>query len=584
MKKIFTLLALAAITATSALAGNGMKGRAAVSIDPSKIEASNARVLQKIQKYKATGELDGYMGTRFWEDPNGTTWKIVIMKEGLGFDLTSLKDDPKYANATEKEKLSLVPCYEVICNISAQNSTDNETTDINLSLMWPTRSIWNGDQTADLLSIVSVKEFATGANVINPQTGQVTNVPTSKVFTTHGNSLFYEDETTGWYLYGMFCRYLVDTGVVAKINNITFPYDSANKISASLTEGSVINFMSVDEEEEGRIYTINPKLTMEGTQGTTATLNINYFGQIRQALTPEAYRFNIGNATVWFNSNNFDNVTDIEEGMNYTGEWEPLSRYYFALCDALFTLRGVEDNKLMTSGPFDMNKLKVVRTSDEAISENHFNYVSGTFFAPNSAQPMDKIEGKYVVTKPNEIKDESGAILYRITPAAGMLIPSGYNTGWSTKPNADKKDGLNCVWNQYYFYPRNPSQIVFGTPDGIYLNLIDSNGNTYVGSYKGEIAYAKDNKDMCAFQAVPSVGTFETDGIENVNVEEPVMISAANGMINVIANENATVEVYALNGAKVAAVRAIAGQLTTINAAKGMYVVKVGNQAKKVVL
>jgi len=91
---------------------------------------------------------------------------------------------PKYANATEKEKLSLVPCYEVICNISAENSNGNETTDINLSLMWPTRSIWNGDQTADSLSIVSVKDFATGANVINPQTGQVTNVPTSKVFTT----------------------------------------------------------------------------------------------------------------------------------------------------------------------------------------------------------------------------------------------------------------------------------------------------------------------------------------------------------------------------------------------------------------
>ena len=66
-----------------------------------------------------------------------------------------------------------------------------------------------------------------------------------------------------------------------------------------------------------------------------------------------------------------------------------------------------------------------------------------------------------------------------------------------------------------------------------------------------------------------------------MKAEDNARIIARDGMINVVAGENAPIAIFTLDGKLVKATKA---SEVSVEAPKGMYVVRVGNKAKKVVL
>lgn len=577
MKKFFTLCAVTAVAATSALAVNAAKAnQAPFQISP---EAMSRLVAQPAQTVNVDND-EATFYTRSWTDQNGNRWSFQLSKREPCYNLT---EEGSNHPLPEREALAELPLWFVECGINCENSSGNTITRAAFGLFWPCYSYWNNSQSADSLDIVSPENLAKGGYVYNPN-GTVSQVPTTGRFQKRGNYFLTEDTSTGWFTAYGFMSLRFSESELCTINNRVIPYNQ----NGGYTDGSSIVFEDVENDVDGIIFTLPINVTAN-SGGQSGTIACHYVGSIRQTLTPSTYAFNIGNVNVFYMGNQFDNAYDEGHNEAFWGDWGPLAEYYFAISTpqlSILPLQRDENGQSITSGPFDMNKLGNYRTSEEAVPESAFSYIRGVFMTEAANQPMERVAGQFIVTKPEEVTNpNTGITSYRITPAAGMMIPSVPNTAaYASRPNGEYREGLNCVWQRYFFYPVNPSQVNFGTTNGVYISLIDQNGSTYKGTFKGSIMYAKDPANMYDMTEIPAVGTLEPSGVENINVSEDATINAANGMINVIANENATVEVYALNGAKVASVRALAGQLTTINAAKGMYVVKVGNQAKKVVL
>ena len=74
-------------------------------------------------------------------------------------------------------------------------------------------------------------------------------------------------------------------------------------------------------------------------------------------------------------------------------------------------------------------------------------------------------------------------------------------------------------------------------------------------------------------------------GVNGVEAASAVKVNTANGNIRIINNgEAANYAVYAVNGVQVAAGNVAANTTATVNASKGIYIVKVGAQVVKVVL
>lgn len=577
MKKIFTLCAAAAVAATSALAVNAAKSPASFQIS----EEAMSRIMAQPAQYVDKADSEKTFYNRSWTDQQGNSWTLSMSKREPCYFLTS-EGAPMEGKITDKEALAELPLWFCEAGISVSNAQGKTLSRVALGLFWPCYSYWNNSMATDSLDIVSPEDFAKGSTVINGD-GSATNVPTCKSFVKRGNYFLTEGDN-GWFSAYGFMNLRFSADELCTINGKVIPSMDGK---VGYADGSSLIFDDVENDIDGIIYTIPVNLSVTG-EGQSGTLAGQYVGSIRQTLTPSHYAFNIGNVTLFYMGNKFDAIEDEDNRAMYWGDWGPLAKYYYAISTPqllIYPQNKDANGTEVTSGPFDMNKLGNYRTSDEGVPESAFTYIRGVVFAEPGTGAMDKFSGKYEVVKPEESKTAAGVTVYRITPAANMAIPSIPRTAaYASVPNGEYRDGMSGVWQRYFFYPQNPSQLSFGTPKGLYVYLIDENGSTYRGSYEGSIMYAKNANNMYEMTEIPAIGTENYDGVENVNVADEIVVNAANGAINVLAPEAALVEVYALNGAKVASVNAKANELVRINAANGMYVVKAGNKTAKVIL
>lgn len=278
-----------------------------------------------------------------------------------------------------------------------------------------------------------------------------------------------------------------------------------------------------------------------------------------------------------------DYQKDFPYGFGYPNDnWSPVQGWYFG---AIAAEGGeiVVDLADGTKMRFDPQYVKF--SVPDPNNKKSYNYIMGGFWTGNDQfknQTITLTEGEDVeVPIPGSSKKVN---VLGANPKAGIALPWGYKDyPWSVSY------GLQLAYEGLMSYLNAGSAFAFGTKDGFSFSGKDSAGNTYYAHMKDgvKLVLHNDPADMFVSEEVDIRGDYEFEtggsGVQYV-ADEKASISAANGVISVVAENAAAVAVYNLSGARVAAANIAAGEVANFNVEKGVYIVKVGKTAKKVIL
>ncbi len=145
---------------------------------------------------------------------------------------------------------------------------------------------------------------------------------------------------------------------------------------------------------------------------------------------------------------------------------------------------------------------------------------------------------------------------------------------------------ITVLQNNWVNYAVNKgAYIATNTPEGFVYKYEDNFGNTRKYTGKNVTIFAN-YEDMLDGKEVVATGTNNPDSSVKTVAAAPanMKVVAANGRINVTALEDADVQVYSLNGGLLRSASVKAGNTLSVEAGKGLYIVKAGNQASKVIL
>ncbi|MCM1377563.1 MAG: hypothetical protein NC097_04045 [Clostridium sp.] len=259
-----------------------------------------------------------------------------------------------------------------------------------------------------------------------------------------------------------------------------------------------------------------------------------------------------------------DNVTD----------FTPVQKYYLAACEApgLISWGNADKGRDV---PFQSDLVGIYLTAEQQKDDANWRWVTGSFWTKKDAefynQQFDMVQPETI-----EVETQFGTVPYlSINPSANTMVPGGYSELWSTD------NGFAGVYAARNKYMCAPTMLAVNTVDGLIIDGIDDAKNTYVASYKGKVVYHYDVDNMSNTREIENlVGEYvPVSGVEFVDAENNFTISAANGSINVV-SDNAQILVFDLSGKLVASAKGSAN----FNLNKGLYIVKVGKEVKKVVL
>ena len=319
-----------------------------------------------------------------------------------------------------------------------------------------------------------------------------------------------------------------------------------------LDSSTTLQFDAYDPELGWLDIILNGKLV----NGATKNITMTYSGEVEVlGLAYQEHEVEVGEVHI-FDCGDVD--YDNEDWcIVYLEEFEPVRRYAVTFSTPEFGYYNEE-----TGGAWND-----VYTSTEPAKDPGVRYVEdaeyftfwGTFFAEAGSE---KPYGKWQMTIPYE-QDKAGNIIN--TPVAYELMQGGYRNDIS------QQDGCWAVKGDFY---RNPDlgtvDFVIGDKNvGMRFVWNDMFGDLWNVNYEGDIFFHNDPTDFLNFKMLPAVGDQEFVSVEKVETEKINVKVVGN---SIVAPEGA--EVYNLNG-----VRVNANELSN-----GLYIVKVGKNAVKVVL
>lgn len=317
-------------------------------------------------------------------------------------------------------------------------------------------------------------------------------------------------------------------------------------------ESTTISFANYDAELSWLDINLNGKLVGSGTRnvamaysGETTLLGL-VPGVEHEVEVGEVHIFDCGDI-------DYDNE---EWGFIYVEEFEPVRRYQVCFSSTDFAYYNPE-----TGGAYnDVYTSDTLPQGPGAYVNEDAEYFSfwGTFFA---AEGSEKPYGQWTGAELWK-QDDAGNVI--TTPEAYKLILGGYTLDIS------KQDGTWVVYGDFYRSPAQDSaNMIIGDKNaGMDFTWTDGFGEKWHAAYKGDIFFHNNPEDFVPFVTLPAVGDFES-GIEGVAADKIDVKVVGN---SIVAPEGA--EVYNLNG-----VRVNANELSN-----GLYIVKVGKNAVKVVL
>lgn len=575
MKKIFTLLIVAICAAlvmpaqafdTSNVKFSGFKGNCA------KLN-TQAKVMEAVEAPEAANKVV----KRTWQSGQyiyeATFMNMGVLTDNIQFTMV----DPT-TGAESFADFEDFPYYCVVMLLTRANRTsvNNKTVQVQCWTSWPAECSldWVGDTQIDY----SLNEIVTPDVLAASKTA-------CKIFKYHGFT--GENEVSNF-----FPSINTATGKMSGwpiwSNQVDVKQIVNNNSDLSFTsEGSNITAFSVEEfdhENEDEIYMPFEFHFSNGTiidgeyRGGCELVDMYLFDAVYNFR--ELHIFNGGQSKM---ADTLDeDIYPYPFGYPENPDWNPVNKYFIVAVEG----EGMIWIDVAGQGavPFDSMLLKVYLTPDQQKNLDNLRWIKGSFWtsADNFYNQRFNCKGAtpYQETIPGT---DQKVTVFRCNPENGIFIPKGYDDSYDWVA----EDGFETVWGKYERDFCAPSYFATNTPEGFKLDALDLPGNTYKAAYKGKVIYHPNPANMRETQELESlVGDFdpEQSGVAAIGADDTFVVSTFGNDINVESNEDAVVVVYNLAGAAVAKANVAAGNAATFTVGNGVYVVKVGNAAKKVVL
>ncbi len=359
--------------------------------------------------------------------------------------------------------------------------------------------------------------------------------------------------------------------------NETFQWTSIYDGNECYTQiGSSLDFSAYDESDS--FTEVTTRISLKAVEGARSyNMRIRYSGTARvqgfehlDITLPEfgdLYLFNTG-------------VTSSEilgEDTPFTEAFPETTQFYMFAADKLFNV-WLDP----AGGAFNPDKIQPngLNVDTEAETAGHLNMVRGYLWGEPKYgnDPTLNPEGvRYTLSNIHQEYDAATDKYYpACAPVMNSFVPYGYTYAWSMDM------GMQVVMDGYYERMADDSALGWGTTQGLVLNLLSVYDKNITATSTGTVHYYYDPSDITKVRDFSTVGSAEWSGVENVVADGvAAQVYARDGKIFVNADEAADVAIFTLDGKLVKSVKAAE---VAVEAAKGVYVVCVGNKASKVVL
>lgn len=354
-------------------------------------------------------------------------------------------------------------------------------------------------------------------------------------------------------------------------------------------------YMLIDNKYYFAYVTLDANGNVTGTNGN-GQMTLTYDGEgFTKGFGPRTYDIDLVTFHL-FNAGLFDE--DNNAFYEYTADEEPLQQYFIKFGNDQIQGIGVgggnDRDQILEEIEEDPSFQNVIADNDyykflvgEGFDENQCYYGQGYLFSAAESQPTNcQWDIKYA----EEHTYGGGRKVYDyLIPEAGMFV--SYNEFSSVSPRVRsawaKTYGLQVIQRgKYLLEPENEgAYIANNTPDGLIIRFRDDADNV-VNLHASNYVYHSNAEDVRDEQEMSAVGTFTPDvAVKSIfGSKGGVKVAARNGMISIESMEAGNVAVYTMDGALVNAAKTNGVATLNIPAAKGMYIVKVGNETRKVVL
>lgn len=352
-----------------------------------------------------------------------------------------------------------------------------------------------------------------------------------------------------------------------------------NQKDAYPIENTTFTLGEYDASEH--IMNVNNVAIVQLADGSsTRTLRCNYTGTGRlEGFNPTVYTPAMGDVHI-FNAGviSSDILGDDDPYYRLDG-WSEVQAYY------VVGVGEYMDVAWKDKAPFvDRESVAPVYSADLTPAQqtpDKVNYYRGYMFS-NVGQEPNECQWNYLLPEWIVEYDDKGEPIFGyndLIPTPGTFHSAGYNDAWADVFGCSAFIDSNSITFMPGWY------FTVGSTEGTGMKGIDYYHNDDTMMTKtGKVYYHYNKNNMSDMRELSAVGTYEVSAVESVVAEMGVKVAAANGEINVVAADAADVTVYALNGAVVKSAKLAAGETMSVKADKGLYIVKAGKNAVKVVL
>lgn len=509
-----------------------------------------------------------------WTDSQGEIWYANMFESGSWSDyFGSWSGDEYYAR--------------VSCTLTNNKSGSNRKL-INYIMFAPKYAMWQEaywaqlfpGETASADKMIPLKYMMAGSDIMSSNWPKGWWVP--QAASSAGSFYLGGTSTTG----GEEVDALVITNSTT-MSTAGSPYFSAstsmgyaryNGVECGPAEGSSLQMSNFDDETSSIDLAFKGKCT--NASGTAVwTYDYPFSGQaFLPGLSSKPYSFEATNihivktGTVTGEDEEYGDISDTE--------WGPLNRFY-----VLAVGEGLSYDQTTLTGGETLWTSTTIPDQPVALTEDYqLNQIRGAVFAPSTSNDPNgvykaaNIEVSFLTVGGTLFGQTEG------TPTEWSFLYGGWNQNyWAWSQN----DGVKVTSENYYWYypytATNTPSITIGT-NGTSLKaegMTSLNAGFTVNAKSGlKATYHYDPTDYLKTKEldITGVNSIFNDGENNFNVE------AANGNINVSVSNDALVNIYTTNGMLVKSVNAKAGQNVSVDAAKGIYLVKVGGKTVKIAL
>ncbi|MBD5290283.1 MAG: T9SS type A sorting domain-containing protein [Bacteroides sp.] len=288
-------------------------------------------------------------------------------------------------------------------------------------------------------------------------------------------------------------------------------------------------------------------------------------------------------------------VLDYEEmGDSYTF-WgypeEPLQLYYIAGAGEGLEFGFSQENLEAIQKDGTFNKANITLGATDSYDETNFVTLTGYLFNKletsfeNNTYRFNPAREEVEI---DPFTGEENIIADWVDPMPNTFVSRTRTTEGGMAEWSVTYGLAGTYFTGYYNYPTDDTEayVATNTPNGFVVRYHDQYNNKVSYTFDGIIYNHPEYENMAYGEEIESVGDNPDGlGIQNIfNIFDSVKVSAKNGAISILSADNAPVQVINLNGQVVNNSKAVAGETLNVKADKGLYIVKVGKEVRKVVL